>query len=120
MPSPIARLSTSGDRRTAPPLHDPSIIFGRHDYAFDAVQTTFSKLAGLPSDDLVSLIDANSAIIEAGGVDLHSYVSPGTTHTVLSRPEFYTETVEGVPLLDWVTDLIRRQPPPDVHCTVCT
>jgi len=100
--------------------HAPDIIFARHDYAFDAVQTTFAKLAGLPSDNLVSLIDANAAIIEQEGVDLHSYVAPGTTHTVLSRPEFYTETVEGVPFVDWVSDLIRRQPGVDVHCTDCT
>ena len=30
--------------------HDPSIIFGRHDYAFDFVQTIFSALVGLPTD----------------------------------------------------------------------
>jgi len=99
--------------------HAPDIIFARHDYAFDAVQTTFSKLAGLPSDNLVSLIDGNTAIIEQGGVDLHSYVAPGTSHTVLSRPGFYTETVEGVAFVDWVTDIIRRQPGRDVHCTIC-
>jgi hypothetical protein len=100
--------------------HAPDIIFARHDYAFDAVQTTFSKLAGLPSENLVSLIDANTATIEQAGVDLHSYVAPGATHTVLSRPEFYTETVEGVPFVDWFSDLIRRQPGQDVHCTECT
>ena len=100
--------------------HDPAIIFGRHDYAFDAVQQTFAQLAGLPSDDLVSLIDRNTAIIEQGGVDLHSYVAPGASHTVLSSPKFYTETVEGVPLVDWVSDLIKRTPDPDVHCTTCT
>jgi Pectinacetylesterase len=100
--------------------HDPNIIFGRHDYAFDAVQKLFAGLAGFPADDLVSLIDANETEIEKGGVDLHSYISPGQSHTVLSRPEFYTETVEGVPLVDWVSDLIRRQPDLDVHCTDCT
>ncbi|HEX2783540.1 MAG TPA: pectin acetylesterase-family hydrolase [Ilumatobacteraceae bacterium] len=100
--------------------HDPDIIFGRHDYAFDAVQKLFAGLAGFPADDLVSLIDANETEIEKGGVDLHSYISPGQSHTVLSKPEFYTETVEGVPLVDWVSDLIRRQPDLDVHCTDCT
>jgi hypothetical protein len=38
---------------------------------------------------------------------------------VLSRPDFYTETVEGVPFVDWVTDLVERTPVPDVHCTQC-
>ena len=100
--------------------HDPEIIFGRHDYAFDRVQQFFAGLAGIAADDLVTLIDQNETEIEAGGVDLRSYISPGNSHTVLSRPEFYTETVEGVPLVDWVTALVRRQPDLDVHCTDCT
>jgi hypothetical protein len=99
--------------------HDPDIIFGRHDYAFDQVQEFFASLAGIPADDLVTLIDQNETQIEAGGVDLRSYISPGDSHTVLGKPDFYTETVEGVALVDWVSDLIRRQPDLDVHCTDC-
>jgi Pectinacetylesterase len=99
--------------------HDPEIIFGRHDYAFDQVQQFFAALAGIAADDLVTLIDQNETQIEQGGVDLRSYISPGDSHTVLSKPDFYTETVEGVPLVDWVSDLVRRQPDPDVHCTEC-
>jgi hypothetical protein len=99
--------------------HDPRIIFGRHDYAFDFVQTIFLGLLGFQADDLVSLIDANETQIEQGGVDLRSYIAPGQGHTVLSSPVFYTENVEGVPLVDWVTDLVRRQPDLDVHCTDC-
>jgi hypothetical protein len=100
--------------------HDPEIIFGRHDYAFDGVQTFFAGLAGFAADDLVSLIDKNETQIEQSGVDLRSYIAPGNSHTVLSSPKFYTETVEGVLLVDWVSDLIRRQPDLDVHCTDCT
>ena len=99
--------------------HDPKIIFGRHDYAFDFVQTIFNALLGFPANDLVSVIDANATQINKSGADLHSYISPGVSHTVLSSAAFYTETVEGVPLVDWVSALIRRQPDPDVHCTVC-
>jgi Pectinacetylesterase len=100
--------------------HDPDIIFGRHDYAFDKVQQFFAGLAGIAADDLVTLIDKNETQIEQSGVDLRSYISPGQSHTVLSSPTFYTETVEGVPLVDWVTDLVNRKPDPDVHCTTCT
>jgi hypothetical protein len=100
--------------------HDPQIIFGRHDYANDFVQKIFAGLLGFATDDLVSMIDGNETQIEAAGVDLRSYIAPGQGHTVLSNPAFYTETVEGVPLVDWVSDLIRRQPDLDVHCTQCT
>ncbi len=99
--------------------HDPQIIFGRHDYAFDFVQQIFSALLGYPAADLLSVIDANETVIEQSGVDLRSYIAPGQGHTVLSSPTFYTETVEGVPLVEWVTALIRRQPDLDVHCTDC-
>jgi Pectinacetylesterase len=100
--------------------HDPQIIFGRHDYAHDFVQQIFSSLLGFPATDVLSAIDANGTQIKQGGVDLHSYIAPGQGHTVLSRPGFYTETVEGVRLVDWVSDLVRRQPDLDVHCTDCT
>jgi Pectinacetylesterase len=99
--------------------HDPEIIFGRHDYAFDQVQQSFLGAVGIPTDDLVTLIDSNETQIEQGGVDLRSYIAPGNSHTVLGRPEFYTETVEGVPLVEWVSNLVRRQPDADVHCKEC-
>jgi hypothetical protein len=99
--------------------HDTGIIFGRHDYAFDGVQQLFLGALGVPTVDVVSLIDKNEIQIEQGGVDLRSYVAPGASHTVLSRPTFYTETVEGVALVDWVSDLIRRRPDLDVHCADC-
>jgi hypothetical protein len=99
--------------------HDPEIVFGRHDYAFDQTQEFFATLAGITAENLVTLIDSNETQIEAGGVDLRSYIAPGDSHTVLGKPDFYTETVEGVPFVDWATDLIRRTPQPDVHCKVC-
>jgi hypothetical protein len=100
--------------------HDPDIIFARHDYAFDAVQKFFAALVGIPADSLLTLIDGNGTQIEQRGVDLHSYIAPGDSHTVLSQPQFYNETVEGVSLVDWVTAVVRRKPDLDVHCTDCT
>jgi hypothetical protein len=100
--------------------HAPDIVFARHDYAFDQTQVFFGQLAGIPADDLVSLIDQNERQIEEGGTELFSYISPGDSHTVLSRPEFYTETLNGTSLLEWVTALVNGQPIDDVHCTVCT
>ena len=100
--------------------HDPDITFARHDYAFDQTQTFFAGLAGIPADDLVSLIDQNETQVEAGGVTLWSYITPGSSHTVLHTDNFYTETVNDVLLVDWVTALVNGEPVDDVHCTVCT
>ena len=100
--------------------HADNIVFARHDYAFDRTQVFFAGLAGIPADDLVSLIDANEVQIENAGVTLWSYISPGDDHTVLHRAEFYTQTVEGVRLVDWVTSLVQGDTVADVHCMVCT
>ena len=99
--------------------HAPDIIFGRHDYAFDIVQQFFAGLAGVDANQLVTLIDSNETQIEEGGVDLRSYIAPGNFHTILSSSNLYFETVEGVALIDWVTNLVRREPDPDVHCKQC-
>ena len=99
--------------------HDPDIVFARHDYAFDQTQEIFTALAGIPADQLDKLIDGNEAQIEAAGVELFSFISPGKQHTVLGGPRFYTEELNGVLLYEWVTKLIRHEPVEDVHCTVC-
>lgn len=99
--------------------HDPDIVFARHDYAFDQTQTFFASLVGVAADDLVTLIDANETEIEASGVTLDSYISPGTNHTVLGKDGVYTEEVDGVRFIDWVTSLVAGEPVDDVHCTDC-
>jgi hypothetical protein len=98
--------------------HAPRIVSARHDYAFDQTQTFFANLAGFDASNLVTLIDQNEREIEKGGVDLLSYISPGTSHTVIGLPGFYTETQNGVSLLDWVTALVADQPVKDNHCSV--
>lgn len=99
--------------------HAPEITFARHDYAFDATQTFFAGLAGIRADDLVSLIDQNEAQVEAGGVTLWSYIAPGDDHTVVGLDALYTEEVDGVRLIDWLTALVDGEPVDDVHCEVC-
>jgi Pectinacetylesterase len=99
--------------------HAPAIRFTRHDYAFDETQAFFGSLAGFDATNLVQLIDQNEQEIEAAGVDLASYVAPGSSHTVIGKADFYTETVNGVPFLQWVTDLVNGTPVTDVHCVQC-
>jgi hypothetical protein len=100
--------------------HDPEIVFARHDYAYDENQASWYPRAGIPMEDLLSLIDANETQIEGAGVNLLSYIAPGDEHVVLTDEQFYTETVNGEKLVDWVTRLIAGEPADDVHCTDCT
>jgi hypothetical protein len=100
--------------------HDPKIVFARHDYAYDEGQAVWYPIAGVPTKDLLSRIDANETEIEGAGVNLLSYIAPGDEHTVLSDGTFYTEQVNGQPFLDWLTRLVAGEPVEDVHCKDCT
>ena len=99
--------------------HDPSITFARHDFAYDETQEFFATITGSAGGDVLSAIDANEVLIESQGVPLSSWVAPGSTHTVIGSSDFYTETVNGVALVDWVTALVTDRAVPDVHCTAC-
>lgn len=99
--------------------HAPQITFARHDYAFDETQVFFGNLAGFDANDLVTLIDLNETQIEASGVTLYSFISPGDSHTVFSKSQFYEETLNGISLRDWVASLVAGTPVEDVHCTEC-
>jgi hypothetical protein len=100
--------------------HAPRVRFGRFDHAFDQVQAQYGALAGVPANELVTLIDANEQQIEEAGVAVATYVAPGNLHTVVSTDDFYGIEVEGVRLVDWVTALINDpEPPADVHCVDC-
>jgi hypothetical protein len=98
--------------------HDPNIVFARHDYAYDEDQKFHLALAGVPGD-VLALIQANETQIEAAGVNLYSYTAPGSEHVAFQKERFYTETVNGIALVDWVTKLLEGQPVDDVHCTDC-
>ena len=94
-------------------------MFARHDHASDDEQERFAELLGIPAKNLLSRIEANEVQIERAGVNLLSYVGPGEEHNVFSDGPFYTETVKGETLVDWVTRVIERKPVDDVHCQKC-
>lgn len=99
--------------------HDPEITMASYNAAYDDVQQQFVKLAGFPDQDLMSMIEGNIKEVEDKGVPLHTWIGPGTVHTILLRPELYTSKVEGDSLLAWITDLVNGKDVPDVHCTEC-
>jgi hypothetical protein len=100
-------------------LHDPDIVMARFDYAFDPNAAAAVESIGVDSSNLVALIDANEAAIEAAGVVQHSYTAPGEEHQILDIDKFYEMEVDGVRLVDWVDALIAGEPLDDVHCDDC-
>ncbi|WP_162942452.1 pectin acetylesterase-family hydrolase [Desertimonas flava] len=99
--------------------HDPDIVMARFDFAYDATQSFFAGLVGVPADDLLSFIDANEATVEAAGVEQWSYTAPGSDHTLVRNDAFYEMEVEGVTLVDWVSALVAGEEIADVHCEEC-
>ena len=100
-------------------LHNPAIRLARYDNAYDDVQQQFSELAAVGGGDLLTVIQANEAGIEAAGVPVDSYIAPGTDHTILLAPEVYTLEVEGVAFIDWLAGLVAGDDLDDVVCTEC-
>jgi Pectinacetylesterase len=100
--------------------HDPDIVFARHDYAYDEQQAVgLAVIFESGVQDLLSLIDGHETQIEDAGVNLLSYIAPGDEHTVLTDERFYSESVNGESLVEWVTALIAGEPAEDVHCDQC-
>jgi Pectinacetylesterase len=95
--------------------HDPDITFARHDYAYDDTQELFASYAGVPANDLLSMLDANETRIEEA-VNLLTYMAPGDDHGVFLYESFYTEEVNGEKLVDWVSRLVEGETVNDVHC----
>jgi hypothetical protein len=99
--------------------HAPDVTFARFDHANDEAQAFYTKLVGGPADDSVNLIDSIEADIEASGTDVASFVAPGATHTILGDDGLYELEVGGVRFVDWFSELVAGDTPPDVHCIEC-
>jgi hypothetical protein len=100
--------------------HAPGLVLSRFDWAFDphaAVEVT-RWMPGNPPN-LLAIIDANEAAIEAAGVTLHSYTAPGANHGFFEFDAFYDLKVNNVRLVDWLKQLVSGKPPGDVHCGKC-
>lgn len=97
----------------------PNLQFAAFDHAEDRVQKQFLALAGYRADSLLRLILANQADIRDSVPRYNSYIAGGDLHTILQRPEFYTQHVEGASVRDWVAALARHEPVVNVQCSSC-
>ena len=100
--------------------HAPRVRFARYDNAFDSTQEFFATLAGFDASNMDELMHQNEALIEAARVNQASYMAPGTDHTILFRDLLYSQEVEGVAFLDWLTAFLGGTDVDDVHCQDCS
>jgi hypothetical protein len=59
-----------------------------------------------PAEYQAGLLDSRDQI-RAKTQNYGSYLIPGTQHTWIETPAFYTESVNGVKLVDWVTNIVN-------------
>lgn len=98
---------------------NPSIAFARHDYAFDSVLAGYAALAGVSADDLVTVMRNNEQRVEATGATVATWIDPGSDHTILQKPNLYTQTLDGTRFIDWLRAFLAGDSPQDVICTDC-
>ncbi len=98
----------------------PDITMATYNTANDSTQNLFLAVLGAGSMPLLERIQLNNADIAAAVPNFASYIAGGTLHTILRMPEFYTYAVEGVRVVDWVTNLANGEPVDSVACTDCS
>ncbi|MFM8856956.1 MAG: pectin acetylesterase-family hydrolase [Actinomycetota bacterium] len=98
---------------------NPSIAFARHDYAFDSVLAGYAALAGVAADDLVTVMRTNEQRVEATGATVATWIAPGSDHTILQKPNLYTQTLDETRFIDWLRAFLTGESPQDVICTSC-
>lgn len=74
----------------------PDIAFTRHDWALDGVLANDPLVAGLTSDDLMSVMRAGEETIEATGSPVATGIGPGSEHTILDNDRLYRQEMNGV------------------------
>jgi hypothetical protein len=101
---------------TYPELYDlaarssPRITFAQINSANDSTQSFFLRAVDRSAPTVPVLLAQNFAMIKRAVPSFETYTVPGVMHTIIPRAEFYTTSVDGVRLRDWVAALLAGAP----------
>lgn len=87
---------------------DADARFAFYSYQQDGVISFFIDLSGPAYQQL--LLDVTGNLLTTNPGRFARYFPQGTTHTVLLSSEFYTQAIDGVPLIDWTSDFLADGP----------
>jgi hypothetical protein len=90
------------------------IAFAEINSAEDTTQAFFLHATNPSSPAVPMLLAGNYAEIRSALPAFRSYTMPGPLHTIIERREFYTTSVDGIRLRDWVDALVNGEPVHDV------
>ena len=77
--------------------------------AEDSTQVLFYTLMGGTQADALSGIADSVTLLAEEVPNFRYYIAPGSLHTVLPRPEFYTLETNGVTVRDWLAALLAGE-----------
>lgn len=97
----------------------PNLTLAQYNAVEDETQLLFLHATDTTVARLAPLLAQNLADVHAGVPGFRAYTAPGKVHTILTRPEFYTLTVNGVRLRDWVAERVAGKRVSDVTCDGC-
>jgi hypothetical protein len=89
--------------------HYPLATFSQYNTLGDSTQTFFYGLTRgslATAGEWSAQMQAEVAAIEGASPNFASYTAPGTQHCIINSPAFYTTTVNGARLVDWVNGLL--------------
>jgi hypothetical protein len=92
----------------------PRIQLTQINSADDDVQRHYLELRGIPDTRVSTWLGRNLSELRRAIPGFRSYSMPGIDHTVLRQPQFYTASVDGVSLRDWVARLLAGREVTDV------
>ena len=108
---------TLADLYTGIAGHYPLSTFSQFNTLADSTQVFFY---GLTRGDMATAADwsaqmqASIAALKAANPNFVAYTAPGEQHCFINTPSFYTTTVNGVRLVDWVGGILSARPPASV------
>ena len=108
---------TVADLYTGIAGHYPLSTFSQLNALTDSTQTFFYGLTRgttATADDWSAQMQASVAAIKGANPNFVAYTAPGSQHCFINTPSFYTTTVDGVRLVDWVGRLLSARPPASV------
>jgi hypothetical protein len=111
-----ARL-TLADLYTGIAGHYPLSTFSQFNTLTDSTQLFFYALTGAPTAtpaDWSAQMQASIAALKTANANFVAYTAPGSQHCIINSPGFYTTSVHGVRLVDWVGNLVSARPPASV------
>jgi hypothetical protein len=97
--------------------HYPLATFSQFNTLADTTQGYFYGLTRgdtATAADWTAQMQASIATIKGANPNFVAYTAPGAQHCIINSPGFYTTTVNGVRLVDWVERLLSGRSPASV------